>query len=106
MISSINLKGLYQNKDPVGDGNLLHGGCLKKKINYSLETCCGVVLCCVVIGNEVEIKSKQARISFCSFFNIPPVDHYSIHTYIYMHRLSKQLIAVLRPLFWFCPGGL
>lgn len=54
-------------------------GMFEKKINYSLETCCDVVLCCVAFGNEVEIKAKEAGISFCSLFNIPLVDH----TYTY-----------------------
>lgn len=75
----------------------------EKKINYSLDTCCGVVLCCVAVGNEAEIKAKEAGISFSSLFYIPLVDHYTIHTYIYIYRIPKQQIAsVLRP-FLFLP---
>lgn len=71
----------------MGDGNLLHGGCLggerkEKKINHILETCCGVVLCCVAFGKEGEMKAWEAGSSPSSLFIIPLVDHYNIHTLI------------------------
>lgn len=71
------------------------GDVWKKKINYSLETCCGVVLCCIAFGNEVEIKAKEAEISLCSFFNIPLVDY----TYAYTIVAKQQVTTVLRALF-------
>ena len=60
-------------------------GCLNKKISYSLETCCGVVLWSVGFGKTVEIKAWEAGGSSCSLFNTL-VDHYNICTYIEMHK--------------------
>ena len=93
-----NLKGLHQNKDLWGET------CCKVdvwKINYSLETCCGVLPNCDAFSDTEKKKAWNAEISACGLFNIALFDHSTLcivlHIYIPVHSGAKIPVIYL---FW------